>query len=137
MAQIQCQTISISLEHATPEQFYSVFNPPYLHLRDICSKMGTDIQIAADYFHATIKVSCPDGETRKIEVEVVSIEPPKKTTNYRAWTVNDPSSEHEIKLEVTDNRNVKWTVCCPPPADDYLNFLESVSKAVDNHIAKN
>ena len=50
--------LDIPLEYATAEQFYSVFNPPYLHLRDICSQKGIDIQIAADYFHATIEVSC-------------------------------------------------------------------------------
>jgi hypothetical protein len=61
MAQIQCKTIEIQLEYATAEQFYGVFNPPYPHLRDICIQMAIDIQIAADYFHATIQVPCPDG----------------------------------------------------------------------------
>jgi hypothetical protein len=67
---------------------------------------------------------------------VIRIEPPKKTTTYRAWIANDLSSKHEIKLEVTDDRIVKWTVSWPPPADDYLKILKSVSKAIDNHFAK-
>ena len=76
MAQIQCKTIEIDipLEYATAEQFYSVFNPPYqlntqlqntllqnILIRDICSQIKTDIQMAADYYHATIQVPCPDG----------------------------------------------------------------------------
>jgi hypothetical protein len=62
MAQIQCKTIEIviPLEYATAEQFYGVFNPPYLII-DICSQIGIDIRIAADYYHATIQVPCPDG----------------------------------------------------------------------------
>ena len=62
------------------------------------------------------------------------IEPPKKTTT---WIANDLSCERELKLEVTDERIVKWTVSCPPPAYDYLKYLESVSKAVDNYFRQN
>ena len=61
------------------------------------------------------------------------IEPPKKTTT---WKANGPSCERELKLEVTDERIVKWTVSCPTP-DDYLKLLESVSKAVDNYFGQN
>jgi len=61
MAQSQSQTITIPLEHATPEQFYSVFNPPYL-IHDICRQIGIgiDIQIAPGY-RATIQLQFPNG----------------------------------------------------------------------------
>ncbi|KAI5590891.1 hypothetical protein POPTR_004G048000v4 [Populus trichocarpa] len=144
MAQIQFRTsrIATPLEHATAEQFYSVFNKPPYRIREICSQIGINIQSATEK-SATIQFQTSDGAIKTVEGTVErSADDPSRTVRFLTSEANTvPDSVHELKLEVTDDSNpsAKWMVSnmhCSTPYD-YLQLLVSVSKAVDNYFRQN